>query len=286
MQYLKVVRFSFIFSLIFSSGTLFASDLPNGEVPIQTLSTQTTQNLRINYFAEVMSPAFMGNTESTPLPSGMPYKPVTGYSILNATYEFAPNYQFVYWQKFATTFTSNFESQGVQFFPRVPRFALRKTSILDVSNLTTAFDFYVQPGIIQNAFWSKNYFEIGLRTNWNYAIPKSNWAVGILTEFTTAYLDPKGQGSRAYGWVNPFAIYSLNSRFSTQHWLYVPIDNPRSGRFWHFAYDDPGKPYVQNGISYKLSSGAEATLLLNNYLFTKPSWRNTWASLWLSFNLF
>jgi hypothetical protein len=277
---LRSVFFTFFFSFTPTAAWAASDIIESIDVPKSSWQA-IKEKLRVRNFSEIMSPAFKGNPSSVPYPDGRQFTPGILYNIFWADYEFAPNYKVVYWQRAIITLNSNQNFQNA-IFPRDPRFALRRTKVFDIPRLDTTFDVYIQPRVMQNMFTTKNHFEVGFRTNSSYAFPRSKWNIGLISEFTTGYLDPTGKGARAFGWAMPWASYDWTSKFSTQHYVTLPVANSRDSCWRHFAWDDPSLPYIQNGISYSLSSTLTTSVFLNNYLMTKPSLKNTWASVWLS----
>ncbi len=254
--------------------------------------TQTSENestwqlikkkLRVRTFSEFMTPSLNGESGSVPRFNGRSFSPTSIFHIFWTDYEIAPHYRVVYWQRMLLFLNSNIDFQGIQFLPRHPRFAIRRTEVFDVPQLSTTYDLFVQYDV-DNYYSTHNSFEVGIRTNTSYAFPQSHWSLGMIQEYTTSYLTPNAQGNmRAYGWFMPWVSYEINSKFSTQHYVTMPFQNMRNAPWTTFIWDDPGMPYTQNGISMNVSETVWASVFINNYLLTAPTLQNTWASLWLS----
>jgi hypothetical protein len=80
-----------------------------------------------------------------------------------------------------------------------------------------------------------------------------------------------------------WASYRLNDKLSTQHWGVGTFRRERGGSALEWDY--PGEPYAQNGVGYQLTPRVWTAVLLNNYLMTAPTLRNSWISAWFSINV-
>ncbi len=245
--------------------------------------TSVSKKLQIRSFTEFMTPALRGKSPSIPNSDGSEFIPTSLFNIFTADYEIAPNYRILYYQRVFLLLSSSATLQGGSIFGRDPRFALRRTQLLNVPNLNTAIDLYFQPGISNNQISGGNHLEVGFRTNTAYAPPGTRWGFGIVQEFTTGYLDASGSGQRAYGWFMPWVSYDISQRFSLQHYSNLAFKNPRNLPWTEFQWDDQ-PPFMQNGFNFILTKSVTTSLFLNNYLGVAPTLSNTWASLWLSIN--
>jgi hypothetical protein len=126
--------------------------------------------------------------------------------------------------------------------------------------------------------------ELGFRTNTTYAIPHSRWTIGAVQEFTASYFSG-GAGPQAYAWIAPWVSYELSPVFSIQTSFFVPVQNLRDRPVLELTWDAPGGPYMQNGIGINVNKQVSLSFLLNNYLNAPISWKNTWASMWVSLTI-
>jgi hypothetical protein len=250
----------------------------------QLIEFSFRKKIRVRNYAELTTPAFQGTSGAVPNSDGSGYMPMNLVNVFSAEYEFAPHFQILYYQRAFLFLTSNADFQSWSVFGRDPRFALRLTHIFNIKNLNTTYDIYFQPGISNNQLSGGNNFEVGLRTNTNFAPSGTRWTFGITQEFTTAYLDIAGHGQRAYGWFMPWFSYTLNDKLSLQHTTNLPFVNPRNLPWTRFQWDSQ-PPYMQNGVNYNFLPNVTVSLFLNNYLGVTPTLRNVWASLGLSIDL-
>jgi hypothetical protein len=256
---------------------------PENELSTQESKTtlQTLQEkVRVRTFTEFMSPAFRGNPRNVPDEEGADLLPTNSFNIAWMDYEIAQDWKVVYWQRFNINFAPTSRGDGIHTVARNPRFALRKINLFDNPNISSTYDFYVQPGLAPEASESGRTIEGGIRTNTSYALPKSSWSVGAITEFTLS----KDKAASYYGWVMTWASYDLNPTFSTQHYVTVNFLNQTGKPLSKLDWDAP-KPYIQNGIGINVSKAVWASVFLNNYLLTTPTLKNTWASLWVAFTI-
>ncbi|MFZ9595683.1 MAG: hypothetical protein ACO3A2_06345 [Bdellovibrionia bacterium] len=239
------------------------------------------QKIRIRSFSEIMSPGLSSQSGLIPNHQGGNYAPTNWFTILWTDYEIAKNIRLLYWQRAIFMLGSDQNFEQWKLYPRDPRFALRLTQVLNIPNLNTTFDFYIQPGVTQNKLSLGNHYELGFRTSSNYTPSGSRFTFGLIQEFTTAYLDPEGLGPRAYGWLMPMLSYTFNPFVSWQTTSVFNLTNSRKKGVFDWNWDDP-KPYMQNGVNLNFTPSTSITLLMNHYLGTRPTLNNTWLSLWIS----
>ncbi len=270
--------------LLSYSVTATAQEVIQADDPTQSIWSLIRPRLRLRTFSELMVPSFQGNTDSVPKPDGSKYAPANLFNIVWTDYEIGQNLRLFYWQRFIVTLNSNSDFQALEYLPRDPRFGIRFLQVFDAPGLSTSYDLFLQPNVTANQISNRNFLEFGFRTSTSYTIPKSHLSLGLVQEYTMAYLG--GEGPRSYGWAMPWFSYELSKTFSTQTAFSFPIQNLRKEADWlKFVWDAPGSAYVQNGIGVNVSQQVWVAFFINNYLFAPLSWNNTWASMWVSLTL-
>lgn len=252
-----------------------AVDALADDVAVTEKSTFSTlkSKVRSAVWAEYMTP----NYSSTQFPPS--------YAIAWLDYDIGKDFKVLYWQRsfiFANTPTG---FQGVQFEVRNPRFALRKINVIQIPNLSSTYDLYVQPGLGNEANRGGRHIEVGFRTNHSYAIPHSKWSTGMTTEVTSAtsfFSDLRG--ANLYGWVMPWFNYEINKTFSTQHYFAYNFQHYRTKPWNVISLDEPF-PYIQNGVGINITDKVSTTLLINHSTLKPLALGNLWASLWMSWVL-
>jgi len=272
---------------VICQGAIASTDEPAALMPeneSQSVEEKTNiktfkERFRFQTFTEFMTPAINNNQNQVPTPEGGQLIPTNTYNILWADYEFARDFKFLYWQRLWIDFANSQSAQGVGVFHRNPRFALRKVNVLNIPNLNTTYDFYIQPGWSPEAGSGGRDFEFGFRTTHSYTIPKSRWNIGATTELTYSISNQDVPGASTYGWVMSWLSYELNKTFATQTFASVNLQHNRgtTGIQWDYPM-----PYIQNGIGMNVTDSIWAAVFINNYMTTAPTLSNTWASLWLS----
>lgn len=288
MSHASKISFSFLAITLAAVSVQADSSEPVLEATSETTSELNTfdgikSKTRIRWWSEYMTPTF-ANIPHSSAESEDYYQFPPSYAIAWADFEIGKDTKLLYWQR-AFVFVNNPNGfQGVDVTPRNPRFALRKTNVIPVQNLSTTFDFYVQLGLGKEANRAGRNFEVGFRTSSSYAFPKSNWSVGLTTEVTGAYSKfDDGRGADLYGWVGPWASYEISETFSTIHaWLYN-FQHVR-GQPIGLQIDTP-MPYMQNGFNVSVNKDATVSFLINHYTQELFAWRATSGSVWLSYNL-
>ncbi len=277
-----------VLSLLFFAAVLSqganATELIQMQEEPQSPWSLIQSKLRVRTFTEMMVPAFDGNTNSVPRPDGSRFIPGNLFNIAWADYEVGNNLRVFYWQRFIITLNSNQELSGVQYFPRDPRFGVRWLQVFDIPELSTTYDVFIQPNITSNYTSNRNVLEFGFRTNTSYTIPHSRWSIGAVQEFTASYFSG-GLGPQAYAWIAPWFSYELSPVFSIQTSFFVPVQNLRDRPVLDLTWDAPGGPYMQNGVGINVNKQVSLAFLLNNYLNAPISWKNTWASMWVSLTI-
>lgn len=243
----------------------------------------TTERMRIRYSSEVIFPALQGDAVSQPSPDGGTLLPMPSFHTFWMDYEVAPNYRIVYTQRAFGTFASNDQYSERMGFLRDPKIGIRRTDLFAIDGLDTSYDLFVTPTVTKNFFSTGNQFEIGVRASQSYTFPQSKWTLGLMTELSTAYLNTGGSGPLAYGFTAPWASYTFNHQWSTQHWANLMYKNMRTSTWNEFEWDIP-RPFFQNGLSYNFSEKISATVLLNHYFTAPITFRNSWVSAWFSWN--
>lgn len=236
------------------------------------------ERVRVRAFTEFMTPAFDGNPKSVPTPEGKSLMATNTFTSAWTDYEFAKDWRALYWQRVNVNFAGAPTANGMNVVARNPRFALRRTSVFNVPNLSTTYDIYIQPGLAPEATTAGRTFEGGFRTNTSYVVPHSILSFGAITEFTLSYSNQGGPGPDWYGWAMPWVSVEISKVFSTQHYATVNFMHERNGGL---VYDLP-MPYIQNGIGINISKEVWTAVFLNNYLVAAPQANNTWMSVWLS----
>lgn len=237
--------------------------------------------IRMRTFTEFMTPGFQDNPSSVPHSNGSQLLPTNTFNIAWIDYKIAENYYILYWQRAVLTLAS-IGQQGMNITPRNPRFALRRTQIFNVPNLSTTYDFYIQPGLAPEATTAGRKLEVGFRTSTAYSFPSSKWSIGMVTEFTTAYsAGTQEGGADVYGWLMPWVNYSFSSVLSAQLYLPYNFQHIRRNAWYDFELDTP-HPYSQAGLGVNFSDSVSASFLLNTYLNVTPTLKTSWASVWLS----
>ena len=264
----------------------------------QTNSTQATEQtaatarpllsldrVRAKLFTEVMSPALESSAAVTPDPQGNAVDPVNAFNIIWADYEFADGLRALWFQRLPLNLSAPDSSQSWDLTFSDPRVGLRLTDRIKLKGLTSTIDFYAHPGLSEGSRLRGRALELGLQASLSYAIPRSRFTIGAISDFRRSLYDRPGEGASFSGAFVPWTSYSLTERLSTQHWLTLPYRQARGARFADFDWNSPGQPYLQNGIGIALTSRLWTSLLVNNYLLTAPTARNTWLSLWVSTTL-
>jgi len=263
------------------SMTLSATEEPSTWQLIQS-------KLRAGTFTEFMTPAaFSIDSLKIPNTDGSGIAPSNVYTDAWAGYEFAPNYELLYWQRFTVNLQSNNPYPGVHALARNPRFALRRTHVFNNPSISSIYDIYIQPGVAPEATLEGRSFEIGCRTFTNYNFPSSRLSVGAATEFTVSLsssTSPITDRADIYGWAMPWLEYKLSKFFSTEHFVTVNYQH-KQGTPWSSFDLDAYLPFIQNGIGITFSDQLWAAVLINNYLIVAPSLQNTWASVWIMVSL-
>ena len=246
-------------------------------ISIEELKSKT----RMKSFTEWMSPSLSENGTYMPTPEGKKLSPSNSFSIVWADYPILRNMRVLFWQRYKVFFGE----QGAPFLStrfRNPRFALRWLDVIDHPNFSTTYDFYIQPGLAQEAKSLNRDLELGFRTVTQYSIPATRWRLGATTEFTwSTSLTPTSKGQNYYGWITTAIHYDLSPRLAAQSFVTINFKQNRGTPWFNLVYDAP-LPYIQNGLGYQFSSSLSASFLLNNYLNHTPTLKNTWASLWLT----
>ena len=186
-------------------------------------------------------------------------------------YAITPNLRLLYWQRY---FLFPFNDYSVYD----PRFGVRLMQVFDVPGLTTTYDFYALPGISQMARSADRIFEIGSRTNTTYAIPRTKWDIGFVSELNVPIYGSVTQSKRLWGVLAPWASYKISNSFSTQHYFMFPVKFQQNTLAW----DITGMPFVQNGVGWSATSALWFGAFFNNYMFAAPKLANTWMSLWVN----
>lgn len=285
----------FIFILIFIPGFSQASDSSFNP----TASTEETswslirKKLQAADLSELSFPAFQG-INAIPNPDNSANDSANWYHILWVSYDIAPHYKIIYWQRTFLLLSSYESNQGMKLLPREPRFAIRRTELIDVPHLKSSLDLYLQPSLFTNERSSRNNLEIGIRFSGSYTAPTSRWSFGLLADLTSAYQDSNGKGAKGKIGLAPWVSYGFNSVFSTQHTGNLSFVNVRTKQIESspsepvsngFDFNWGDQPSVQNGIAANLSESTSVSVLLNTYLTTLPTLKNSWASLQLSIQL-
>ena len=230
-----------------------------------------------------MTPSITGGTGSIPWEDGKALLPTNLLNIVWADYEIAKDIRVGYWQRMNVNLISSPRGNGVHTVMRNPRFAIRKLNVYNVVGLNTIYDFYVQPGFAPESRPDAmgRSLEFGFRTSHAYPIPASRFNVGLVTEVTKAFSFNGDPVANVYGWAMPWTSYDLSKTFSTQHIMSVSFQQLSKDPWYRVVHDYPMPLAIQNGIGINLSENISTSLLVNNYLNTAPTLKNTWASLWL-----
>lgn len=264
---------------------VYAGDVPVSQVTEEPSFWQgVRKRIRARTFTEMMTPAIDSSKGQIPDNDGSPFAPMNAFNILWTDYEFADDLRIVYWQRVMVNIVGTSTHGPMDFTPRNPRFALRKTKFFDNKNLSTTYDLYVQPGLASEATNAGRTFEFGFRTASSYSFPGSRFSIGMITEMTGVYSKFDMPGANFYGWFMPWMSYDLNKTFSTQHYVTLNYQHMRGDHWSKFQYDYP-MPYMQNGIGMSISKNVWASVFINNYITAPPTLKNTWASLWLSLEI-
>ncbi len=283
----RLVVFALL-SLVIHCQSVSAAETEPDKSIVEEESTLKTlrKKVRMRTFTEFMTPAIDNHQNYIPWEDGSALLPTNTFNIVWVDYEIAKDTKIVYHQRFNMNYAASPRGEGVHTVFRNPRIALRRMNVFNVPNLNTMYDVYIQPGLAPESELAGRNLEFGFRTNTSYSIPRSRFTIGAYSEFTTAicFNKPGPQGSsNAYGWLMPWASYDLNKTFSTQHYATVSFQHIRETQ--GIVHDYPMPLNVQNGIGINISENIWAALLLNNYLNTKPTLANTWASAWLVLSL-
>ena len=278
MHPLNASRLTLLFiacSFVYSVSTFAADTKLTPETQQKTTFQTIKEKIRVRTFSEFMTPSITGNDTNVPTPEGDALFSTNAFNIAWIDYEVANNWRLLYWQRALVFFSGTPDAPGMSVMARNPRFALRRTNVFSVPNLTTTYDLYVQPGLAPEATTQGRKLEMGFRTNTSYEFPHSKWSMGAITEFTVS---PFSSTADYYGWAMSWASYDLNKTFSTQHYATVNFRHEK-GAQGLFQWDEP-MPFVQNGIGVNISEQVWVSVFLNNYLTMAPTLKNTWASLW------
>lgn len=246
--------------------------------------TQLKKKFRVRSFHEWMTPSVQ--SQNVPDHEGGDLTPSNLYGYFWIDYEITRNWRLLYWQRELLEFSGGPTGSGMQLAFWDPRFGIRKTQVFDLAGLTTNYDFFIQPGITASSVEKGKYFDLGFRTNTNYAIPQSRWSIGLLTElFAGVYSSEKFNPNTTNfsGFVSPWINYNLTDTISTQHWLLLPFQHRMGDPLFQLSWDMPtNMAVVQNGIGIDLSDSLWVSVLLNTYLNKPPTLQTSWLSLWVS----
>jgi hypothetical protein len=163
-----------------------------------------------------------------------------------------------------------------------PRFGLRGVQLFNVSGLTSTIDLFVQPGVMTQSRNIGRLMDIGFRASAIYVVPGSRWEFGAIAEVTNSHFQAGETGTNLSGFVSPWASYRINSKLTTQHWLIVPFEHQKGEPWTNLSYGATEKPFIQTGLGYDVTDTFWVSLLVNNYLFTAPSLKNTFGSILIS----
>ena len=267
------------FFTLFLAINCFAQDVSWSQK--STFWNDLKTKVRARSFHEFMSPS--AASPSVPASDGADLSPSNLYGFFWLDYEVFKNWRILYHQRELLEFSGAPTSLGIggRFFD--PRFGIRRSQVFDIPGLVTNYDWFIQPGITADAASSGKQFETGIRTNTNYTVPKSRWSVGMISELVAGFYDRGGMGSDFYGFFSPWVNYNLSATVSTQHWILIPFQH-RSGDSWsQFSWDMPTNgPVIQNGIGVDVTDSIWISGLVNNYLNSEPTLKNTWLSIWVS----
>jgi hypothetical protein len=239
------------------------------------------QKVRSNFFMEIMSPG-SNSPGYVPAEDGSPLIPSNIFAILWIDYPIAEDTRIGYWQR------GNANLAGSQTFRvRNPRFELRKLNVWKKQGLSSTYDFYIQPGIAPEggsiaSGGSGRSLEIGIRTSHAYTFPESHWSIGMTTETTKAFSFRGPTSANVYGWAMPWINHHWSTHFSHEHYFTLSLQQLSQDPWHRIVYDYPMPLATQNGVSYHYSESVSITFLVNNYLNTAPTLKNTWFSFWLS----
>ena len=233
----------------------------------------------------MMFPALQGTGGFVPKPGGRPFVPPFLSTQVGIDFEIDPQLRLFYLQK------------GLLIWPKVsggpmggrpldPRFGIRKTQVLDLPQVTSEYDFFIQPGIF-SAFVNQpgRSFDLGIRLTHRYEIPHSKWSVGLNFETVYTFYKEDTVSSDLTGLLAPWASYRLSQKFATQHWIYGFYRHLRNTPMSKLEWDITEMPYFQNGITFYPSGSVQVSGLINCYLFELPSLNTIWGSIWISFKL-
>lgn len=248
------------------------NQIPDSPLPVSEKSwgSLLKERLRIQNYSEIMTPSLGGPL--IPGPDGEGLAPASVDGRVWVDYALTQKFRLLYWQRY---FIFPFNDYSIYD----PRIGVRLLEIFDIPGLSTTYDFYFLPGISAMAQQANRVLEVGVRTNNTYLIPHSSWTLGMVTEMNADFYDGFNSGKSLWGVLAPWTSYKLSNHFSTQHWFVFPAKYEKGSLVW----DATGMPFVQNGIGWNASESVWIGAFLNNYLFTSPTFQNTWASIWLNF---
>ena len=271
---------------IFIFCQILSTTLCQADSSVSPLSyVKPSETLRIRGFSEMMLPALQGTGGFVPKPQGRPFVPPFLSAQIGVDFEVLPNLRAFYLQK------------GLLIWPKIsggpfggrpldPRVGVRKTQVFEVQNLTSEYDFFIQPGLY-SAFVTQpgRSFDLGIRLSHRYSILNTNLTVGLNFEAVYTFYREQSSSSDLTGVLAPWASYSLSQKFSTQHWIYGFYRHMRHTPISQFEWDITEMPYIQNGITFRASESVQISGLVNCYLLEVPKLNTLWSSIWISFKI-
>lgn len=290
----------------FSSDALFAQRRPQSPKEKSLFTTTSAfEKVRVGVFHEYFSKA--AQSRGVPLSNGKALGPSQVNGRVSAEYAWTARHRIFYWQRY-TVREGNFSDSSQKplrfgnatplgnvttFSWTDPRIGYRAMDIFSTTDKTNRglrsfnpliahVDLYFMPKLYsQDPDQQKKNLEFGTRITMTHAILRSHWTIGMNSEINyrqyTRFMKP----SRFSGSLVSWATYQLLQSLSTIH-SFVTLYRISNSKVTLSPQD---KPFVSNGLRFKLLKDLILTSALNNYATVKPTLANSWLTLGVQLSL-
>jgi len=199
-------------------------------------------------------------------------------------FSWGPKFNFIYQAnpEMDLIYSQSFSIKEAGFFLRDPIFILSRSGILPAATISSSFDFYFLPSIVEKGADPKdkmNHFNFGAEFTTKYQFPKSNFKVKGSIALDTSSLDRDAKGELAEIIKTELEVnYKINSQWVTKHGVSLPFCRNRNASWYDFQWFNK-KPQLKNTIQWFFASSAAISMALENYIDRQPKLDNFAVSL-------